>query len=429
MGQARSAALVSFVLAACSPSDSSIGTPARPGGGSGGNGAGGAGGGSASPYAPNSFYLACAGDSTTLSGTAVAPNGTDPISGAEISVWDHVPAPLGRGVVCESCTAEVSDKPLLTAIAAADGTFSLSLDTLKKRANYIVTVKKARFRRVLPGVNLEACGATVLTPAQAALPKNTTEGDVPKIAISSGNRDHLEKVVDAMGITGYDCFKGLPASSTTDTCMASRTLGDLVSNPNLLDQYGLLFVSCAVSNPFSPMSQDDSRAKNLRAWVERGGKLVVTDDSYDFVEQTFPDAIDFQGAAAASGRAQAVDAAEVGSAVDTVTGVVNDEGLAAWLKLFPSAIDAAKQVALHGFLAKWAVQRAPGPGTQVVVHGQAPFSNASADVPLTSRFEVKGCGRVIYSSYHTDSSGTLLPQERILEYLMFEVAACTSALN
>lgn len=394
------------------------------GGGAGGGGtvAGGAGGGTS---APDSFFAQCSGVATTLTGTALAPNGTDPISAAEIAVWDHAPTPFPRGVLCDACGALGSEQPLQSVVSGADGKFTLNLDPVKKQATFFLTVRKARFRKVSAAVAITACGSVALTVAQTSLPKTSAEGDVPKIAISSGNRDHLEKVITAMGVTDYDCFKGLPAGSTTDTCTAGRTLGQLMGDLNALKGYGLIFISCAPADTYAPTSGSDTTAQNLRAWVELGGKLVVTDASYDFVEQTFPDAIAFSGPTAAVGTPQPLNGAEVGTAAATVTGIVSDVGLAAWLRLFPLAINASDQVALQGFLSKWAVQKTVGTGTTSIVHGTAPFSGGSSDVPLTSRFEVKGCGRVIYSSYHTDTGTALLPQERILEYLMFEVADCT----
>ena len=392
------------------------------GGGSSVGTGGGSGGGAA---APDSFFAQCSGVATTLTGTALAPNGTDPISGAEIAVWDRAPTPFPRGVVCDNCGIVGTEVPLQSVTAGADGTFSLNLDSVKKQTTLYVTVRKARFRKVSANVAVTACGSLALTKAQTSLPTNATEGDVPKIAISSGNRDHLEKVITSMGVTDYDCFKGLPAGAAGETCTANRTLGQLMGDLNALKGYGLIFIACAVGDTFAPVSGNDTTANNLRTWVDLGGKLVVTDASFDFVEQTFPDAINFAGPAADAGIPQPLNGGEVGTAAATVTGVVSDPGLAAWLRLFPSAITANNQVTLQGFLSKWAVQKTVGTGTSAIVHGTAQFTGGPADVPLTSRFEVKGCGRVIYSSYHTDTGTSLLPQERILEYLMFEVATCT----
>jgi len=401
------------------------------GGGGGGNGAGGGsanggGSGAGGGNPQDSFFAQCNQVSTTLAGTAFAPNGTDPVSAPEISVWDHQPQALPRGVACETCGAVTTDTPLATTTGATNGVFSLSLDSLKKAATLFVTVGKGRFRKVLANVPI-SCGANNLTAGQSSLPKSSAEGDVPKIAISSGNKDHLEKVVSAMGITEFDCVKGLPPGSSSETCTSGTTLGALLSDPNALAGYGLLFIACAPNDEYEPGSgtAPAGGAANLKNWVTQGGKLVVTDDSYDYVEQLFPDAIDFQGTAGTPGNPQPTNTAEIGTAATSLTATITDATLLAWLQLFPNTVTNGA-VTVQGFLSKWAVQRAPGMGTDVIAHGAASWTGGSGDVPLTSRFVVNGCGRVIFSSYHTDSGGTgLLPQERILEYLMLEVAVCT----
>ncbi|MCU1283516.1 MAG: hypothetical protein JWM53_7062 [bacterium] len=57
--------------------------------------------------------------------------------------------------------------------------------------------------------------------------------------------------------------------------------------------------------------------------------------------------------------------------------------------------------------------------------------------PQTIRFDVpapgstQACGRAIYTSYHTLPTTTtqLVPQERILEYLMLEAGACVGPIG
>ena len=440
----RAVLLLSMLGCACTAGNSNIGAgggSAQGGaggsgggnGGSGGGGGGGAGTGGGSPgagggsgYAADSFFTQCQGVTTVLKGTALAPNGTDPVSGAEITVLAAIPAALTHGVFCEMCNAGSTSGALATVIAGIDGKFTLALDPLTKRSTLVVAIRKAGFRRVLAAVPVTACASTTLDATQTHLPRNATEGDVPKIAISSGNKDHLEKVVAAMGITDADCVKGLPAGSSTETCTSPTTLGQLLGSLDAMKQYGMIFIACAPFDTYEPTASTAAVAQNLKAWVGLGGKLIVTDDSYDFVEQAFPDAIDFGGTSAVAGAAQPANTAEIGTAAASLTGTVADANLVGWLGLFPGAI-ANSQVTISGFLSKWAVQRQAGTGSSVIVHGTASYVGGSGDVPLTTRFEVGGCGRVIYSSYHTDSgAASLLPQERILEYLMFEVGTCVT---
>jgi hypothetical protein len=49
------------------------------------------------------------------------------------------------------------------------------------------------------------------------------------------------------------------------------------------------------------------------------------------------------------------------------------------------------------------------------------------DVPLTTEFSVAGCGRVVFSSFHTytgTGASASAANEKIMEYLIFAVAQC-----
>ncbi|MEI8259054.1 MAG: hypothetical protein WCJ30_25580, partial [Deltaproteobacteria bacterium] len=57
----------------------------------------------------------------------------------------------------------------------------------------------------------------------------------------------------------------------------------------------------------------------------------------------------------------------------------------------------------------------------------------TTDRPLTIEAEYRGsdgagCGRVVFTSYHTTGSagGSLTPQERVLEWLLFELGGCVT---
>jgi hypothetical protein len=80
----------------------------------------------------------------------------------------------------------------------------------------------------------------------------------------------------------------------------------------------------------------------------------------------------------------------------------------------------------------WAVQKKANPKlpTKVWVTAPAKWAGGSGVRPMTTSFDFfdtdnKGCGRVTFSSYHTYGNATkLLPQERILEYLILEIGTC-----
>ena len=58
----------------------------------------------------------------------------------------------------------------------------------------------------------------------------------------------------------------------------------------------------------------------------------------------------------------------------------------------------------------------------VWTRGPVSWSSGSGTKPLTMTFP-SGAGKVLYSSYHTAGASHpyMLPQERILQYLIFEI--------
>ena len=66
------------------------------------------------------------------------------------------------------------------------------------------------------------------------------------------------------------------------------------------------------------------------------------------------------------------------------------------------------------------------PKAWVTGSNSGPFGGGARH-PLTVTFEPAGCGRVLYSTYHTTETAHagLYPQERILLYLIMEIGVCS----
>jgi len=150
----------------------------------------------------------------------------------------------------------------------------------------------------------------------------------------------------------------------------------------------------------------------------------------------------------------AIDAANVGVGGSSSTptqylGKVNDTTLQTWLTTVGALTAGANTLMLNGYLNNWSVIQsvpsttsdevdatnavaytAPGGATK----GPAMTYPQSIKFDITAPGAANACGRAIYTSYHTLPSTTvvnaanLAPQERILEYLMFEAGACVGPI-
>jgi hypothetical protein len=396
----------------------------------------------------------CNGTPTTITGAVKAPNGVDPIAAAFV----YVPASTGTfpdGVSCDLCDMPI-DGASAQAITNPDGTFTLDLGNLTPASTLPFTVAKGRFRRASASVPITPCQENPIGAPFTVLPGKTAPGDdIPKIAVATGNKDELDAVLYAMGLdmqVGFDCFEGRKSATSSLTSPCGMRTGlmpieTLLSNETMLEKYNLVFLACAPGKFAAlPAATQMQIVSNLQTWTGKGGRLFATDNSYDYMAQAFPAALGF-----ANGNTT-VDAANVGVGGSTTTpttynGQVNDTTMLAWMVAVSAIPSGQNSLMLSGYLSKWSVMQSVPMGTvdevdatnAVITMGTT--NSAPGLYPQTVKFDVTpaggtaACGRAIYTSYHTlpatmmVDSTQLAPQERILEYLMFEAGACVGGIN
>jgi hypothetical protein len=294
-----------------------------------------------------------------------------------------------------------------------------------------VVIQLGRFRRILTLTT--RCGeASALAAEQTRLPRNSKEGDIPRVAVVTGAVDRMEHVLAKIGLEELDIYDGKKT-----TVGKTPIFGELLETPGKLMGYHILLVNCLTN--FENKLDASSTVKVIQDFVAAGGRLFVDDLSYEFVEWPFPGAVDFEPDPAGAHGDTTVpqgprDIAQIGSSTSSVSATILDPGLRKWLEQFPNTVSAGGTVPIEGFLSHWAVMHAAGSTTKVWVEGGVSFTGGKGTRPLSVSMDPpsvdgKRCGRVAFNSYHTvpyESSPTapFVPQERILEYLFFKVAAC-----
>ena len=380
------------------------------------------------------------GDEKTLNGVLLAPDGKTPIAGATV----YVPGSSSAGGLIT--TAQGCEPPpesyVVYTCTEPDGSFSITLNRLS--GTVTLKFKKGSFQKTLV-VNLNLPSNNI---GSVVLPSNPAQG-APKIAVVTGSWDKMENVLAKLGFGSVDSWGQLQLGTETfDLYDGNYSLPDTTyknfpdifndndgdSKPDIYN-YDIVFINCGNSYE-STVLTDTNKVNILRNYVLNGGKLYITDLSYDFVEQVFPEYIDFYGSdSTPENDPEPRNTAEAGTGGITTDAEVLDSTLKDWLKNVScvdrygnpvSCIDpTTERVHIEGFLSGWAVINGPHSGkasdVKVWVKGDVTWSSGSGIKPLTVTFKF-GAGKVLYTSYHTESSYSaagLLPQERILQYLVF----------
>ncbi len=401
-----------------------------------------------------------------LKGTVLAPNGELPISGAAVYVTQTEPAPIPSLVYCLDCVELTCDDPY--AITEPDGSFTLNT---RAGSGYLV-VQKAQFRRVTP---IEVVvGETQLTPELTTLPgqHDPAQGlTIPRIALAYGDTDRLENALAKFGLgeimvsgfqeelaPGTEPFDVWDNAAEHDFPGSLGTFEQLVSSPELLEQYQIIFVPCTMQAGQYPAVLDDPTAvANIRDWVAKGGKWYVTDWSGEAIDRVFPQYQTFwkRRDSATIPQWQGVDWLDLGTYHPLAS--VLDPGLLAWLEALPPelgdinpindpALDPLPTLSmlpmLQTIFAYSGIRETPPVlvddgmgGTVDVGHKVWIEAEGSADWgtppigqmhPVTISAEY-GCGRILFTAYHTVDGRQyigLTPQELVLMYLVLEIGVC-----
>lgn len=206
------------------------------------------------------FQVDCGGTvKTTLTGKVFAPNGTLPLYNAIVYVPDAPLEPLVDGVTCDRC-GTVSGKPLVTTLTNPDGTFELRDIPVVDKLPLVIQIGKWR-RSVELDFPIQACQPNNVADTNLTrLPRNRFEGDIPRIAVTTGWCDQLACLLPKLGLDSSEftpdsdpagrlhVFRGAAHSQSgaggpAPAPSSSRDAAQLY-NKDTLGRYDMLLLSC-----------------------------------------------------------------------------------------------------------------------------------------------------------------------------------------
>jgi hypothetical protein len=219
---------------------------------------------------------------TSISGTVYAPNGTLALFGVTVYVPNIDPPKFVDGVKCDRCDTTIPGEPIAHVISDEAGHFKLDNIPSGTDVPLIITVGKWRRRVLIPVVN--QCADNPLPANLTSLPKNRLEGELPKIAVSTGTCDALECLIRKIGVSDNEftassdtgrihLYSGNGANTMANNTplMPSTSLwGDIEQ----MKKYDMVLFSCECSQNANTKPQSAMNA--LKGYADLGGRVFLS---------------------------------------------------------------------------------------------------------------------------------------------------------
>ena len=396
-----------------------------------------------------------AGVKTTVSGTVYDPAGKVPLYNVVVYVPNAHLDPVSEGASCDRCGATLSGT-VATALTDESGHFVLADVPVGDSVPLVIQVGKWRRELTLPTV--ASCADTALTDKNLTrLPRNKSEGHIPKIALTTGSADALECLLRKIGIddseftpesgTGrVNLFAGAGGTNRYSTPLngGAALTGvepwwDSVAN---LMGYDILLHSCEGTE--TPTNKSQMARQAFLQYTSAGGRAFLSHWHNYWLEQgpaplPMVATFDHQADLPSPFTATLDTSFPKGQAMATWLVNVGGSTTAGQLSILAGqhTVDAANPT----FSQRWIYSDAvPGSRTQTLRNPSVQYFtfNTPADAPADQQ-----CGRVVLSDIHVSNAGTpadrsgtsyafptgcqavdLSPQEKALEFMLFDLSSC-----
>ncbi|HKQ69163.1 MAG TPA: carboxypeptidase-like regulatory domain-containing protein [Polyangiaceae bacterium] len=378
-----------------------------------------------------------AGAKTTVSGTVLDPAGKVPLYNVIVYVPNAPLDPMVEGATCDKC-GSISGSPIAATLTDTKGNFVLS--NVPVGTDIPLVIQIGKWRRQLKVPAIAACADTpIADKTLTRLPKNKSEGDIPKMALTTGGWDPLECLLRKIGIddseftpetgTGrVNYYAGVGGTSSFAPANGGANFSPVVPFWNdlaMLKKYDVVLMAC--DGQESPQDKSAMARKSIQDYAGIGGRLFMSHWNNFWLEngpEPFP--------TAAAWNHQPDLANPFTAQIDTT--FPKGAALADWLVNVQGSTTRGQLVIRE---AQHTID-AVNPGAQRWIYGENPKSiqYLTLNTPMGAKPEDQ-CGRIVLSDIHVSSgdrinapfpSGCtttdLSPQEKALEFMLFDLTSC-----
>lgn len=391
------------------------------------------------------------GATTTVTGTVYIPSGQLPLYNAMVYVPETQLAPLPQGV---SCSCEISGEPIVSALTDPSGRFVLENVPVGPEIPLVIQV--GDWRREINIGTVEPCVQTEVPDRMLTLPKNQSEGDLPKIAVATGRLDALECLVRKLGVSDSEFTNARDGgrvqlfTGADGTDQFAQGLGNGETFPpaealwddlNALKEYDIVLLSCEGDEPPAPdeplsdvPNKSEASMQAMFDYANLGGRIFASHFHSIWFQRgpaPFPELATFTS----------VNDSEYSQiTAQVVTGFPKGDAMQQWILNTGTSEDG--QIPINGgahtilaenraYAQRW-LETSDPPSVQYI----------SANTPLGAS-DAEQCGRVVLSDLHVSPgfpdgdysdpltafpegciTDTLSPQEAVLAFMLFDLSAC-----
>jgi hypothetical protein len=383
---------------------------------------------------------ACTGSpKTSLSGTIYDPSGTLPLYNVAIYVPNKPVDPIVNGASCDKC-GELSGSPVVSALTDTAGNFKL--DDIPVSDNLPVVIQVGKWRKQITIPTVTSCADNPIAADQTRLPADQGEGEMPQIALTTGEADALECLLKKLGIHDQEftpaggpgrvhLFGGVGGTNQFNSSMnggaAFADSQTLWANLDSLKIYDVIILSCE-GNTYENTKPAAAR-QALKDYLDMGGRVFASHWHNIWLEEgpdPFPTIADFDHQS---------DIGDFTADIDMT--FPKGQALADWL-INVNGSTTLGQIDISD--AQHTVNSENAALAQRWIYSTSPTSvqYLSGNTPLGAPDE-QLCGRVVFSDIHVSSGDTsstsdpypdgctssgLTPQEKVLAFMLFDLSSC-----
>ncbi|MEO8706029.1 MAG: carboxypeptidase regulatory-like domain-containing protein [Kofleriaceae bacterium] len=403
---------------------------------------------------------------TSISGKVFAPNGTLPLNGVNVYVPREALPAFVEGATCDRCATTLPGSPVVQTVSDAHGNFKL--DNVPAGSNIPLVITTGKWRRQVTIPTVASCGDNAIGAADTSLPKSRAEGDIPKIAITTGSADTMECLVRKLGLAdseispsgdarihlyagnGVDKLKNGFAGGSNASLNGAQAFWDSFDN---LKAYDIVILSCEGSQVGgTPKSQGALDA--MKQYSDIGGRVFASHWHNIWIGGRFQGGTNPTQATWAPIATWTAADSDPGDPI-LIDEVANPKGglFAEWmLDPMVGGSTVRDQIALADEAGGGTTGRRTAT-TLDVARGERWVKTSTGDSPqmfqFTTPVEVANdqrCGKVVFTDMHVSGQSdnqngdypdnclggannlTLTPQEKALAFMFFDIAGCVGGI-